>query len=91
MTNFKKYTLAELTNEQLIKQRTLLKAITTSYASIFLLTIAIFIYLLAETKFKTVSVAVIIPVCVLPIMFVPILISFCLIDKEIKSRNFSNS
>jgi hypothetical protein len=83
----KKNIYEELTNEKLIKKRDLLKSVSIGFGIIFILAIAILIYLLVAKGFKNVSIATLVPLFTLPITFVPLLINLSLLNKEIKSRN----
>ena len=83
----KKNTYEELTNEKLIKKRDLFKGVSIGFGVIFILAIAIVVYIFNVKGFKNVSIATFIPIFTLPITFVPILINLSLLNKEIKSRN----
>jgi hypothetical protein len=83
----KKNTYEELTNEKLIKKRDLFKGGSIGFAVIFILAIAIVVYIFNVKGFKSGSIATFIPIFTLPITFVPILINLSLLNKEIKSRN----
>lgn len=77
----------ELTNDELIKKRALLKGVSIGFGIIFAAAITVLIYILVEKGFKNVSVATIIPLFSLPIVFMPLLINLSLLNQEIKSRN----
>lgn len=77
----------EMTNEELIKKRNLIKSVSIGFGIIYILAIAVLIYLFASKGFKNVNIATLIPVFSLPITFLPLLISFGSIKKEIKARN----
>lgn len=83
----KKNNYEELTNEKLIKKRDLFKGVSIGFGVIFILAIAIVVYIFNVKGFKNVSIATFIPIFTLPITFVPILINLNLLNKEIKSRN----
>ncbi len=78
----------ELTNEELLKKKDLIKGIAIGFGIILILVIAIVIYLFATNRFKNASIAILIPVLTLPITFIPLLINLSLLNKEIKTRNF---
>jgi len=84
----KKNIYHELTKEELIKKRTLFKAVSIGFAVIFALAIAIIIYLLNAKGFKNFSIATLVPIFTLPVTFVPLLVNLSLLNKEIKSRDF---
>lgn len=83
----KKNIYEELTNEKLIKKRDLFKGVLIGFGVIFVLAIAIVIYIFTAKGFKNVSIATLIPVFTLPMIFVPLLINLNLLNKEIKSRD----
>ncbi len=83
----KKKLYAELSNEDLLKKRNLFKGVLMGFAMLYVVTIAIFIYLFAVEGFKNFSTAAIMPVFFLPVIFVPIVINWNLLNAEIKARN----
>lgn len=85
--SMKKNIYEELTDEQLLKKKSLLKGASIGFGIVFLSAIIILVYLWSEQKLKNNSIGSFIPVFVLPITFVPLLINFKLINQEIKSRN----
>lgn len=82
----KKSIYREVTNEELLKKRDLIKGVSIGFGVIFMLAIAIMVYLFTAKGLKDVSIALI-PIFTLPVTFVPLLINFSLLNKEIKSRN----
>lgn len=88
LTNYmKKNIYEELTNENLIKKRNLLKGVSIGFGIVFILAIAILVYLFATQGFNGVPIVTLVPVFTLPVTFTPLLINWGLLDKEIKSRN----
>ena len=83
----KKNIYEELTNEELLKKRDLFKGVSIGFGVVFILAIAIIIYLFTTQGIKNVSIATLIPVFILPVTFFPLLINLSLLNKEIKSRN----
>lgn len=83
----KKNFLEELTDEKLMKQRDLLKGVGIGFAIIYLIAIAVLIYVFSLRGTKNFSIATLLPLIVLPVTFLPIVISFSAVNKEIKSRN----
>lgn len=77
----------KLTNEELLKKRNLFKGVTTGFGILMLLVIATLSYLIGLNGFKNTSIAVFIPMIILPFTFMPLAISYSLLQKEIKSRN----
>ena len=83
----KKNFLEELTDEKLMKQRDLLKGVGIGFAIIYVIAIAVLIYVFNLRGTKNFSIATLLPLIVLPVTFLPIVISFSAVNKEIKSRN----
>lgn len=82
----KKNTYEELSNEKLLKKRDLFKGVSIGFGVIFLVAIGIIVYILSVKGLKNVSIATLVPIFTLPIIFMPILINLSLLNKEIKSR-----
>lgn len=82
----KKKTYEELSNEELLKKRDLFKVVAISFTIIYLVFISFIIYLLATKGMKNMSIAVFVPFFTLPTIFLPLLINFGMLNKEIKSR-----
>ncbi|MCG2611985.1 hypothetical protein LZZ90_10750 [Flavobacterium sp. SM15] len=83
----KQNTYQNLTNEQLIKKRNSLKGASIGFALLYFLAIVVLIYLLTTKGFKNFSIATLIPLFIMPITFIPLLISLNLMNKELKKRN----
>jgi len=83
----KKNFLEELTNEKLLKQRDLLKGVGIGFAIIYVIAIAVLIYVFNLRGTKNFSIATLLPLIVLPVTFLPIIMSLVAANKEIKSRN----
>ena len=77
----------DFTDEKLLKRRDLLKGISIGFGVIFIIAIAVAVYILTGKDFKKASFATLIPIFTLPITFVPVLINLGLLNKEIKARN----
>lgn len=65
----KKNIYEELTKEELIKKRDLFKSVSIAFGVIFMLAIAVIIYLFTSKGFKNVSIATLIPVFIIPVTF----------------------
>ncbi|MFD2941396.1 hypothetical protein [Flavobacterium notoginsengisoli] len=74
------------TDAKLIKTRNLLKGIAIGFGVVFIVALAVSIYLITSKGLKD-SIAALIPVFSLPVVFTPLLINFSLLSKEIKCRN----
>lgn len=83
----KKETLADLTNEKLIKRRNLLKGVLIGFGIFFIITLGFLIYLFTSKGAKNIPFATLIPVFTLPVTLMPILITLAAVNKEIKARN----
>ena len=75
-----------LTNEELLKKKDLMKGVTIGFSILFLLAIAILGYLLGAKEFKNTSIAIFIPLMILPFTYMPLIINYNLIKKEIQLR-----
>ncbi|CAH0336504.1 hypothetical protein FVB9288_02208 [Flavobacterium sp. CECT 9288] len=82
----KKNTLVELSNEALLKKRDFMKGVTIGFSIIYFFLLSFIIYLVVVRGFKNISGVVFLPIFVFPTTFMPLLIYFGLIKKEIKSR-----
>ncbi|MHA4894009.1 hypothetical protein ACXZ1K_04600 [Pedobacter sp. PWIIR3] len=80
-----KNTTAALTNEQLIKKKDLLKGVSIGFGIIYIIAIAILIYIFATKGFKNLSIGLI-PIFTFPLTLLPLLINLNTVNKEIKAR-----
>jgi cation transporter-like permease len=83
----KKETLADLTNEKLLKRRDLFKGVVIGFGIIFIIMIAFLIYLFAAKGSKNVPIATLIPIFSLPVTMTPVFITLASLNKEVKARN----
>lgn len=79
--------LSELTIDQLVKKRDLLKGVSIGIGILYIVVLAIIIYLFVTKGLKNVSYAALIPVFALPVTLTPVLGNMSLLEKEIKSRH----
>jgi hypothetical protein len=77
----------ELTDEKLLKKRDLLKGASIGLGIVYILAIAILIYLFVTRGTQNVPSAILIPIFAMIAVFIPLLINLSLLNKEIKSRN----
>lgn len=77
----------DLSDEKLLKKRDLLKGASIGLGIVYVLAIAILIYLFTTKETKNIPLAVLIPIFTLITVFIPLLVSLSLLNKEIKSRN----
>jgi hypothetical protein len=83
----KKNSFAKLTDEALLKKINLLKGFLTAFGIIYAVIILILLYLFFNKNFGQISVAVFVPLLVLPAVLSPVLISYNLLRKERIVRN----
>ena len=83
----RKNTFADLSNEQLLKKRKLIKGVMIGFGIVVIILIALLIILLSAKGFKDLSIVSLIPLFTLPISFLPLAIISSQLDKEIKARN----
>jgi len=77
----------ELTDEKLLKKRDLLKGASIGLGIVYILAIAILIYLFVTRGTQNVPSTILIPIFAMIAVFIPLLINLSLLNKEIKSRN----
>jgi hypothetical protein len=82
----KKKTLAEISNEELLKKRDLMKGVIIGFSIIYLFVLAFILYLVLTRGFKNISPVVFTPVFICTITLMPLLIYFGMLKKEMKSR-----
>lgn len=82
----KKNTLAEISNEELLKKRGLINGIAIGLTVLYLFVLAFILYLVLTRGFKNISPVVFTPVFLCPITLMPLLIYFGMLKKEMKSR-----
>ena len=78
--------LSGLSNEKLIKRRDLFKGFLIGIGIVWLIMIAVMIYLFATKDMSKVSFTTFIPIFVLPVTLMPLFLNVELLDKEVKSR-----
>lgn len=81
-----KKNLAELSNEELLKKRDLMKGVAIGFSIIYLFVLALILYLLLTRGFKNISFVVFVPIFLSPTILMPLLLYFGMLKKEIKSR-----
>ncbi len=77
----------KLTNEELVKKQGQIKGVAIGFAVIYAIALGVLVYLFTQRGSKNISIATLIPILILPVTFVPVLIHFGLLKKELKSRN----
>lgn len=79
--------LTALSDEKLLKNRNVLKGAAIGLGIVFLIAVVVIIYLLATKGFKSIPIATLIPVFIMPTTFAPLFINLSSMNKEIKARN----
>jgi hypothetical protein len=83
----KKDYFAKLSNEELIKKIKLFKGVLIGFSVIYAVIILVLLYLFLNKNFGQLSIAVFVPLLVLPATLSPLLISYNMHRKEFKLRN----
>lgn len=83
----KKNTYSELTNDELTKKIEFLKNVLKAFAVIYFVIVLILLYLFFNKNFGQVSIALFVPLFILPATLLPIYMSYNMLKAEQKSRN----
>lgn len=83
----KKSTYSELTNDELIKKMTFMKQALTSFVIIYFIIIVILLFLFFNKNFGEVSIALFVPIFIIPVTLAPLYIGYNMLKVEKKSRN----
>ncbi len=83
----KENTFQNLTDEQLLKKRNQTKGVLIGAGIVIILVIAAAVYLLVTKQSEKNPVSLFLPVFILPVTFMPLVISWSLLNKEMKNRN----
>jgi high-affinity Fe2+/Pb2+ permease len=75
---------SNLSDEKLLKRRDLMKGVLIGFGILFLVIIFVMIFLFRNFNSNKITL---VPVFLLPVTFLPLLITYNLINKEVKSRN----
>lgn len=78
----KKNSFSSLSNGALLKRINLLKAVLTAFGFIYIAIIVVLLYLFYNKNFGQLSVAIFVPILVLPAVWTPLFISYNLLKKE---------
>jgi hypothetical protein len=78
----KKNSFSSLSDGALLKRINLLKAVLTAFGFIYIAIIVVLLYLFYNKNFGQLSVAIFVPILVLPAVWTPLFISYNLLKKE---------
>ena len=81
----KKNTFSELTNEELIAKKNFTKNVLLGFIIIYFVIVAVLLFL--NKNFGELSIALFVPVFVIPATLMPLFISYRMLKAELKSRN----
>lgn len=83
----KKSTYSELTNEELLKKMNFSKQALLAFVIIYFVIILILLFLFFNKNFGEVSIALFVPIFIIPVTLAPLYISYNMLKAELKSRN----
>lgn len=83
----KKSTYSELTNEELRSKLTFTKQILLAFIIIYFVIVAVLLFLFLNKNFGEVSIALFVPIFIIPITLLPLYMSYNMLRAEKKSRN----
>ena len=83
----KKNTFSELTNEELIAKKNFTKNVLLGFIIIYFVIVAVLLFLFLNKNFGELSIALFVPVFVIPATLMPLSISYRMLKAELKSRN----
>lgn len=83
----KKNTFSELTNEELIAKKNFTKNVLLGFIIIYWVIVAILLFLFLNKNFGELSIALFVPVFVIPATLMPLFINYRMLKAELKSRN----
>lgn len=83
----KKNTFSELTNEELIAKKNFTKNVLLGFIIIYFVIVAVLLFLFLNKNFGELSIALFVPVFVIPATLMPLFINYRMLKAELKSRN----
>ena len=83
----KKNTFSELTNEELIAKKNFTKQVLLGFIIIYFVIVAVLLFLFLNKNFGELSIALFVPVFVIPATLMPLFINYRMLKAELKSRN----
>lgn len=83
----KKNTYSEMTNDELITKKNFTKNVLLGFIIIYFVIVAILLFLFLNKNFGELSIALFVPVFVIPATLMPLFINYRMLKAELKSRN----
>ena len=83
----KKSTYSELTNDELVTKMIFMKQVLTAFVIVYFIIILILLFLFFNKNFGDASIALFVPIFIIPVTFAPVYISYNMLKAEKKSRN----
>ena len=83
----KKNTYSEMTNDELITKKNFTKQVLLGFIIIYFVIVAILLFLFLNKNFGELSIALFVPVFVIPATLMPLFINYRMLNAELKSRN----
>lgn len=83
----KKNTYSEMTNDELITKKNFTKQVLLGFIIIYFVIVAILLFLFLNKNFGELSIALFVPVFVIPATLMPLFINYRMLKAELKSRN----
>lgn len=83
----KKNTYSEMTNDELITKKNFTKQVLLGFIIIYFVIVAVLLFLFLNKNFGELSIALFVPVFVIPATLMPLFINYRMLKAELKSRN----
>lgn len=83
----KKDNLSSLTNEELSIKMSFTKKVLTAFVVIYFVVILILLFLFFNKNFGDASIALFVPIFIIPVTLAPLYINYNMLRAELKSRN----
>ena len=83
----KKNTYSEMTNDELITKKNFTKQVLLGFIIIYFVIVAILLFLFLNKNFGELSIALFVPIFVIPATLMPLFINYRMLKAELKSRN----
>ena len=83
----KKNTYSEMTNDELITKKNFTKHVLLGFIIIYFVIVAVLLFLFLNKNFGELSIALFVPVFVIPATLMPLFINYRMLKAELKSRN----
>ena len=83
----KKNNYSEMTNDELITKKNFTKNVLLGFIIIYFVIVAVLLFLFLNKNFGELSIALFVPVFVIPATLMPLFINYRMLKAELKSRN----